>query len=201
MPEATSIDRDLKTLETELRRLEAEYNMYFAGRLPRPPVETRNRVSALVRRLDRGRISNYAERFRFSTLQARFQRFVDLWDRGLRAREEGRPGPFAARRPAAAAPVKEKEAPREDHLVHVAAFREPAREADKLQELYERLAEARREAGEDAVPFQRFADLVKVQVERLRQKGSAEVTFRVAVKDGKVTFTAKGLKGVKEEEG
>ena len=38
------------TLEAELKRLEAEYNMFFAGRLPRPPWETRGRVEALVKR-------------------------------------------------------------------------------------------------------------------------------------------------------
>lgn len=97
MSDAPNIDRDLKTLEAELRRLEAEYNMYFAGRLPRPPIETRRRVTGLVRQLDRQRLSNYAERFRFTTLQTRFQTFVDLWDRGMRSREEGRPGPFASR--------------------------------------------------------------------------------------------------------
>jgi hypothetical protein len=85
MSDAPNIDRDLKTLEAELRRLEAEYNMYFAGRLPRPPVETRRRVTGLVRQLDRQRLSNYAERFRFTTLQTRFQTFVDLWDRGMRS--------------------------------------------------------------------------------------------------------------------
>jgi hypothetical protein len=91
------VNRDLKALEAELRRLEAEYNMYFAGRLPRPPVETRRHVAALVRQLDRQRLSNYAERFRFTTLQSRFQTFSDLWDRGLRAKEEGRAGPLSGR--------------------------------------------------------------------------------------------------------
>ena len=43
------------------------------------------------------------------------------------------------------------------------------REIDKLTELYESLAEARREVGEDAVPFHKFAELVKSQVKKLRQ--------------------------------
>jgi hypothetical protein len=191
VPEITEIARELKGLEAELRKLEAEYNMYFAGRLPRPPVETRARVVAAVRRLDGLRITNYGERFRFITLQARFQTFVDLWERGLRAREEGRPGPFSQR----SAAVSSKESRAQDRVLHVAAFSEPARETDKLQDLYARLSEARREAGEEAVPFQKFADLVKDQVQRLRQSGSTEVAFRVAVKDGKVNFTARGLKG------
>jgi hypothetical protein len=41
---------------------------------------------------------------------------------------------------------------------------------------------------------------VKDQVKRLKQKGSPEVAFRVAVKDGKVNFTARGLKGAKGNE-
>ena len=35
---------------------------------------------------------------------------------------------------------------------------------DKLHDLYESLAEARREAGEEAMPFHRFAELIKTQV-------------------------------------
>lgn len=193
MPEATELDRELKGLEADLRQLEAEYNMYFAGRLPRPPVETRARVTASVRRIDRLHIQNTADRFRFMTLQSRFQTFLDLWERGIRAREEGRPGPFAPR--AATAAIASKEKGPEDRILHVAAFRDPTREMDKLHDLYERLSDARREAGEDAVPFHKFADLVKEQVKRLRQSGSPEVAFRVAVKDGKVNFTARGLKG------
>jgi hypothetical protein len=193
--DAVDLDRELKILEGELRKLEIEYNMYFAGRLPRPPVDTRTRVTGLVRRLDRQHISNYAERFRFSTLQARFQTFIDLWDRGLRAREEGRPGPFSQRSQAGASPDGRVA---EDRILHVAAFNDPIREADKLIELYDRLAEARREVGEEAVPFHKFSELVKDQVERLKQKGSPEVAFRVAVKDGKVNFTVRGLKGAKE---
>ncbi len=95
--EPTGVERELKALEIEMRRLEAEYNMYFAGRSPRPPVETRRRVTGMVRQLDRQQLSNYAERFRFTALQTRFQSFIELWDRGMRARDEGRPGPFSAR--------------------------------------------------------------------------------------------------------
>ncbi len=75
--------------------------MYFSGRLPRPPWETRARVDATVKRLDRLHIANYGIRFRFTTLQTRFSRFSDLWDRALRAREEGRPGPLSHLAPAA----------------------------------------------------------------------------------------------------
>jgi hypothetical protein len=189
----SSIDRDLQRIEAELKQLEAEYNMFFAGRLPRPPWETRGRVEALVKHYDRAHIQNTGDRFRFGTLQARFAAFVDLWDRGLRAREEGRPGPFAHKRAAA-----DKKGP-DDRILHVASFQDPVREIDKLADLYDSLSEARREVGQEQVPFHKFAELVKTQVKKLRQDGSPEVAFRVAVKDGKVNFTARALKGVTGE--
>jgi hypothetical protein len=190
---AETLDRELQILEVELRKLEGEYNMYFSGRLPRPPWETRSRVEQLVKRLDRGYIQNYGDRFRFNTMQARFSAFVDLWDRGLRAREEGRPGPFAHKRPA----ETKKPARPEDKVLFVASFRDPMKEMDKLHELYDTLRDARQQVGEDNVPFHKFAELVKSQVAKLKKDGAPEVAFRVAVKDGKLNFTAKGLKGAK----
>jgi len=177
-----------------LRRLEAEYNMFFAGRLPKPPWETRSRVDAIVKQFDRAHIQNTGDRFRFTTLQSRYAAFIDLWDRGLRAREEGRSGPFVHKR------KEEKVEPKkaEDRVLRVAAFKNPVQEQDKLHDLYDSLVEARRSIGEDALPFHKFADLVKTQVKKLRESGSPEVAFRVAVKDGKVNFTARAMKGTKE---
>jgi hypothetical protein len=189
------LERDLQALEAELRRLEAEYNMFFAGRLPKPPWETRGRVDAMIKRYDRAHIQNYADRFRFNTLQTRYSSFVELWDRGMRAREEGRPGPFA--KPKAAAPPEP--AKPAEQVMHVAAFKDPLREMDKLHDLYNSLVDARREAGEDAVPFHKFTELIKTQVTKLKKAGNAEVAFRVAVKDGKVSFTARGMKGGEKE--
>ena len=188
----TENDRELSRLETELKQLEAEYNMFFAGRLPKPPWESRARVTALVNKFDRAYIQNTGERFRFTTLQSRYQSLVDLWDRGMRAREEGRSGPFVPRKTDLPTPT---ERAAKDRILHVAAFKDPIREVDKLRTLYDSLTEARRDVGEDAVPFHRFAELVKSQVDKLKATGSGEVAFRVAVKDGKVNFTARAMKG------
>src|SRR3954463_2922876 len=189
MPELTEIQKDLQALAAGLKQLEAEYNQFFPGRWKRPPWETRTRVAALVKKWDRGYIQAAADRFQFDTLQRRFQTFIELWDRGLRAREEGRPGPFAAP-PPAHTEIKKKEP--DQKVVHVTQFQDPMREMDKLHSLYDSLMDARREAGDDVVPFHRFAALVKDQVTKLQASGTSEVAFRVAVVDGKVNFTARG---------
>jgi hypothetical protein len=187
--ESDDFDRDLSGLESELKRLEAEYNMFFAGRLPRPPWETRGRVEAMVKRLDRQRVNNYGARFRFTTIQSRFAAFVDLWDRGLRSREEGRRGPFAQQRPVAGDPKPA------DRVLHVATINDPTHEPDKLNALFDTLVAARRSVGLPAVPYPDFAALVEKQVTRLKGQGGRSVTFRLAVKDGKIAFTARATKG------
>jgi hypothetical protein len=192
MADPTDLQKELLALTADLKRLEAEYNMFFAGRLPRPPWETRGRVAATVKRLDRGHITGTADRFRFEQLQSRFQAMVDVWDRGQRAREDGRPGPFAAPPPKKS---PERAEPADSKVLHVTAFKDPMREMDKVHALYDSLMDARRQLGEEVVPFHRFASLVKDQVTKLRESGTSEVAFRVAVKDGKVNFTVRGLKG------
>jgi hypothetical protein len=205
----------MQMLEAELKRLEAEYNQFFAGRLPRLPWESRSRVEALVRRHDRTPMQNTAERFRFQSLQARFSSFCELWDRTLKAREEGRvvggrarrttgaastppPAP-AASAPSAAAPsdAPARSAPLEG-LVAEASVRDPSRDAERIKELYQRLSEARREVGEKPVPFARFEKLVSSQVAKLGADGGA-VAFRVTVKDGKVNLTAKSAREKEEK--
>ena len=46
-------------------------------------------------------------------------------------------------------------------------------EMDKLHDLYDSLADARRQAGEEAVPFHKFADLIKTQVARVEGEGQS----------------------------
>lgn len=120
-------NREMSRLEAEIKRLEVEYNQFFAGRLPRLPWETRARVEQLVKHYDRMNYSNTAQRFRFSTVQAKFISFCELWERQLRAKEEGR-GPrmrVAAAAPSSAAPL---ESP-------AAEATEPAPDADQPFEL------------------------------------------------------------------
>ena len=85
MPELTDIQRDLLALAADLKRLEAEYTMFFAGRIKRPPWETRGRVEATIKRWGRGQIPGTSDRFRFEMLQIALSgadRFVGSRDAG-----------------------------------------------------------------------------------------------------------------------
>lgn len=59
-PQISDFEREMQQLDAEIKRLEAEYNMFFAGRLPRLPWETHARVDALVKRYDRMHLAKTA---------------------------------------------------------------------------------------------------------------------------------------------
>ena len=92
-PDQAGLERDLRRLDTDLRQLEHEYTLFFAGQHARPPWEARARVEAIIRRWDRVPIQGSSERFRYTATQLRFRTLSALWDRRMRAHEEGRPGP------------------------------------------------------------------------------------------------------------
>ncbi len=64
---------------------------------------------------------------------------------------------------------------------------------DRVKELYERLADAKRQVGEAPPPFDRIAALVNAQLQKHGSKAD-DVAFRIAVKDGKVSLTVKPVK-------
>ncbi len=193
-PPKSDFDKEMQHLGAEIRRLEAEYNMFFAGRLPRLPWETRTRVEALVKKHDRSFIRTTADRFRFETMQNRYAKFCELWERQLSQMEGGRPKRGGGARPPPPTPQRtaEKATPVENPD-HVVRFSSAGADDDRVKELYEKLAEVKQAAGEAAVPMERVAALVKAQVEKYAAEGG-EVAFRVALKDGKVSLTVKPVR-------
>ena len=157
-----------------MKRLEAEYNMFFAGRLPRPPWETRRRVEAMVKRLDRlhSATTATASGSRRCSRASRPSSISGIAG-CARARKDG---PVRSRSRGRRAEEPKPKRP-EDRILHVTTFNDPLQEMDKLHELYDSLAEARREAGQEAIPFHKFADLIKTQVSTMKEKGSRRWRF------------------------
>jgi hypothetical protein len=186
--ELSEFDKQMMQLEGELRRLETEYNMFFAGRLKRPPFETKNRVDALVKRTDRSFIRNTGDRFRFESIQNRYQKFLELVDRQMMNRELGRMS--LGVKPQANAGAQKKDAKVDPNVVRFGKDAKTGQDSDAVKALYEKLAEEKKKVGEAPVPIDRIAALVKAQVDKFGSQGK-NVDFKIATKDGKVTLTAK----------
>lgn len=207
-PPVSEFERRLQELDVEIKRLELEYMQFQTGRLAKLPWDSRKRVETLVKQYDRMHIQNTAERFRFEGLQSRFAAFCERWERDLKMRELGRPGPRgrggpappSGSTPAAPAAPRERVAAETSGPTRpeVVALRDPDAQIEQVQALHEKLNAARRQAGDAEVPFERFREVVRAQVSK-HAKDGVEVAFRVGVQDGRVVFTAKPKTGTNDE--
>jgi hypothetical protein len=191
---------DFDVLERWIRELQIEWEKFFTGIERKPPTELKNRVEALVRKYAGADLRNNAERFRYQSLTARYSSLSELWNRRLRAVEEGRPiTGVRAPHPVPPPPVPAAEpGPRERPLAPKADPVRVTRGAEDaaVRQLYDRFVAARRASGEDgAVRYESFQRLVAQQAERiLASKGAAAVDFRLEQKDGKVTLKARPVR-------
>jgi len=193
-----ALQEDLDRLDVALRQLQVKWDLFFNGAEKKPPSDLQTQVEALVRRYANVEIRNNGERFRYQGLSARFSTFNELWQKRLRAREEGKvfgqhglraepapppvaPPPPAARTAAAAEEIR---------------VSDPARDGAAVRALYDRFVEERRRAGEGQAPaFESFRDLIGKQTERIRaEKGALAVDFRLETKNGKVSLKARIVK-------
>lgn len=109
-----SIEKELNDLDRGITTLRVEYERFFVGELKRPPVLARRAIEEALRRIGNSDVEKAAERFRLQTIQSRFNSFVELWEKRMQVKEEGRTG--STRRPAPAArvaPDATKSAPKE----------------------------------------------------------------------------------------
>ncbi|HXK08917.1 MAG TPA: MXAN_5187 C-terminal domain-containing protein [Vicinamibacteria bacterium] len=197
-----ALQDDLDRLDTAIRQLQVKWDLFFNGAEKKPPAELQSQVEALVKRYSNAEIRNNGERFRYQSLSARFTSFNELWQKRLRAREEGKvfgvhglradqlpppaPPPAALRTAGGSAGGPSGE-------IRVS---DPARDTTAVRELYERFLEERRRAGETKTPpFESFRQLIGQQTTRLQaEKGAQAVDFRLETKDGKVSLKARIVK-------
>ena len=197
-----ALAEDLDKLDTTIRQLQAKWDLFFNGQERKPPTDLQGQVEALIKRYANSEIRNNGERFRYQSLSARYTTFNELWQKRLRAREEGKAfGVHGLRAeqlppPKAAAPPSTPRSPRPEPAPGEIRVADASRDADAVQQLYNRFVEERIRAGEAHAPhFENFRDLIRQQTERIRaEKGAQAVDFRLETRDGKVSLKARIVK-------
>ena len=180
-----TIDEQLTSLEDNLRRLKIEYDIYFNGGSPRPPNDTLWRVDSLIKRLGDTPQMNFAHRFRYNGLAARYALYNQMWQQRVRSKEEG------PRKTAAELREEQKKAP-----AFQVTWKDPAAEPDKVNKLFSALIEAKRKLGENAdnLAEDSFKRFVQQKTDQLKRDfRCAEVEYVVEVEDGQVRLRAKGV--------
>lgn len=207
----SAIEEDLATIEEGLFKLQKDWERFFSGQERKAPFEAKQRLDRLIRRYIGMEIRNNTDRFRFQSLTAKYNTLSDMWNRKLRAIEEGRPlssvqlkavreATAEAVAPPPAIPVVQS-APGSRSFIEAGPARSEVRlstlrEDDQgVKDLYEQFRAARASVGESEVKFESFRKLIAQQRTRLLdEKDAVAVDFRVALQDGKVALKAKPVR-------
>lgn len=183
-----SLDQHIERVGRELDALRVEFEKFFAGARQTPPEEMREGIRVDLRRLRTYPMTQLADSFRITQLEARFNSYSELFNRRVRDREEGRRTVRSL--PAAAAGSALVDGLAADHGVTVRG----AVAADDARALYEALA--RDHAHPPQFDLDSFRSYLQRQTEAIRAKtGCSEVRFRLAEEGGRIKLKAKPIGG------
>jgi hypothetical protein len=196
-----AIDEELSMLEDQLRRLKIEYDMYFGGGTKKPPADIEWKVKNLLKKYSDGHRMNYAQRFRYTTIQQRHALYNALWQQKLIIKEEGYRRPQDAvlgiqglrtdEEHDAAKALKHHGPVTEDRPFSM-SFADDSDQA-KVESLFHALTEARKKTGENnAANLDSFRKFVKQKTAQLRKEyGCAAVEYTVELQNGQAKLKAR----------
>jgi len=84
-----TIDEELSQLDSHLRRLKIEYEIFFNNPAKRPPTDVEWKVLSLIRKFSDGTRMSFSQRYRYNEMAQRYAVQADLWRKKMRIREEG----------------------------------------------------------------------------------------------------------------
>lgn len=195
-----TVDEELNLLESHLRRLKIEYEIYFSNPQKKPPSELEWKVLALMRKFSDGGGMKLSQRFRYNEMAQRYAIYSDLWRKKGRIREEG------YRRPQDALLSVQgvREAEHEHGPAHkaygvhhgdsfVVDWADAKSEQEKVEKLFTALSEAKKKAGENVSgSLESFSSFVQKKTKEIKkQYGCERVEYSVDIADGKVKLTAR----------
>ena len=201
-------DEELNVLETQLRRLKIEYEVYFSNPSKRPPTDIEWKVLSLLRKFSDGGRMNFSQRYRYNEMAQRYAVYSDLWRKKSRIREEGYRRPQDALLSVQGVRVAEEEH-KPQHQVYglshgaaatAAAAPQPftlhsvdQTEREQVERLYNTLVAAKKKAGENVSGnLDSFSTFVQKKTEQIRKQYHCEgVEFSVELADGQVKLKAK----------
>lgn len=183
-------EEDLKLLEVRLTQLKLEYEKYFLGSRPTEPSQARSEMQQTVIRLSNMRITNTAQRFKFNSLNGRFQAFKRQWDNVLRQIDAG-----TYKRHLFKADLRDRERGLDGAGLETTRGATGAGSVDERGDLhlFETYRDAMRATGQSTKGLtpERLQRAIARQEAAIKQKyGCEHVDFKVVVTDGKVKLKA-----------
>jgi hypothetical protein len=202
-------DEELTVLDTQLRRLKIEYEIYFSNPTKRPPTDIEWKVLSMLRKFSDGGRMNFSQRYRYNEMAQRYAIYSDLWRKKSRIREEGYRRPQDAILSIQGVRTSEEDHKPQHHVYGVSkaaaavasgsatsqpfTMHENEAGREQLERLYKTLVAAKKKAGENVSGnLDSFSTFVQKKTEQIRkQYGCQDVEFSVELAEGQVKLKAK----------
>jgi hypothetical protein len=198
-------DEELTLLDSQLRRLKIEYEIFFSNPTKRPPTDIEWKVLALLRKFSDGGRMNFSQRYRYNEIAQRYAVYSDLWRKKSRIREEGYRRPQDALLSVQGVRTAEDEHKPQHHQVYgVKRGDENSSqpftlssvdqgEREQVERLYNTLVAAKKKAGENVSGgIDSFTAFVQKKTEQIRKQYKCEgVEYSVELANGQVKLKAK----------
>jgi alkanesulfonate monooxygenase SsuD/methylene tetrahydromethanopterin reductase-like flavin-dependent oxidoreductase (luciferase family) len=209
---SVTTDEELNVLDSQLRRLKIEYEIYFSNPTKRPPTDIEWKVLSLLRKFSDGGRMNFSQRYRYNEMAQRYAVYSDLWRKKSRIREEGYRRPQDALLSVQGVRSAEEDLKPQHHPVYGvspaaaaaagagAASSQPFTlhsvdqgEREQVERLYNTLVAAKKKAGENVTgSIDSFTTFVQKKTEQIRKQYKCEnVEYSVEISDGGVKLKAK----------
>ena len=186
--EVANPEDELKMLEIKLNQLKLDYEKYFLGSRPTEPIMQRSEVQKSVIKWSNTRITNTAMRFKFNSLNGRYQAFKRQWDNILRQIEAG-----TYKRHVFKADLHDRERRLATAPATASSRVDSKGEKANRENLFETYRDAILATGQNAqglTPEKLQKALAKQEAAIKRKYGCDKVDFKVVVSDGKVKLKA-----------
>ena len=176
-----SLDERLMTLDHTIRKFRIDFERFLSSNLPMPPEQLRINITNQIKELRTEHMKAVAHRFRYNSLEAKFNALLVLFNRRMRDFELGK----SVRRSA------EVSVSEFDPTQGVVIEDKPTPAA--AQALFHGLYADT--AGSPKADFDKFQGYLEKQAEKIREKtGCSSVSFRVSSEKGKLKLKAKAVK-------
>ena len=196
-----TIDEELNLLDSTIRRLKIEYEIFFSNPTKRPPADLEWKVLSLLRKFSDGSRMSFSQRYKYNEMAQRYAIYSDLWRKKSRIREEGYRRPQDALLSVQGVREAEHESAHpiygvghhDANAAFAMACSDPTAERENVEKLYKVLVEAKKKAGEAVSGnFDSFANFVSKKTKQIRKdSGCHSVEYTVETQDGQVRLKAK----------
>ncbi len=175
---------ELARFEVLISELKTEYEQYFLDLIPRAPEKLHKQTERLLRELRKAPFKTSEMSYRLRALESRFRTYNTYWKRTLREKEEGTYSKDVFK-----ANLREKNA-----LEDAYAATKKGKKEGQLRELFRSYQSAleKQTGKKQNINFDSFQkNIVQRAKQYKKASGGKKISFKVVVKNGKVTVQAK----------